>query len=137
MDILDIYEGRYYKTHSGTYYQRLPAPTLYTTALDLYNLEAGTFFDYEVVDPASWEYRNLIGNLVETEAVSTTIKTCEQLEFKPNEFIVLDTGKLFKIYSITEDTSAASREAARLLPIPIGTEYVLRLIEIENPRGIA
>ena len=31
---------------------------------------------------------------------------------------------------------AAEREAARLMPIPVGTEYVLRLIEVENPAEV-
>lgn len=136
MDILDILEGKYYKTHSGTYYKKLPETARFDTPESLYKSEVGVWFDYEIIDPSSWQYRNLLGNLIERDASFTTIKTCEALDFRAGEFIVADTCKLYQIYSVTEDTSAASREAARLLPIPIGTEYLLRLVEVENPRQI-
>lgn len=136
MDILDIYNGRYYNTYSGTYYKRLPSPTLYTSIDDLYNLEAGVFIDYEILDPASREYRTIISNLIDTDTMNVAIKTRDIEDYRSGEFIVLEDGRLYKIISVTEDTSAASREAARLFPVPLGTEYILRLLEIENPRGV-
>ena len=136
MDILDIYNGRYYNTYLGTYYKKLPSPTLYTSIEDLYNLETGIFIDYEILDPASREYRTIISNLIDTDTMNVAIKTRDIEDYRAGEFIVLEDGNLYKILSVTEDTSAASREAARLFPVPLGTEYILRLLEIENPRGV-
>jgi hypothetical protein len=107
-----------------------------TDPADLYRLVNGVDVDYEYVDPTEWHYKTLLSNLTETEAASATIKTTEPLKYNPRAFFLLDNGRLCQMLSVTEDTAAAQREAARLMPVPIGTEYVIRLLEIENPWGI-
>lgn len=137
MDFLDIMEGKYAKTHTGRYFERLPDTVTYPATIeDIYNLSEGQDFDYEVVDPTAWRYKTLISNLEDTQAADATIKTCEALVWKVKKHVVLDTGRLMLIISVTEDVSAVEREAARLMPVPIGTEYILRLIEVENPWGL-
>lgn len=96
----------------------------------------GIDFDFEFVDPTQWRYKQLLQNLTDDNMASATIKTNTPLEYKPKSYIMLDNGRLCQMLSITEDTNAASREAALLFPVPVGTEYVIRLIEIENPWGI-
>lgn len=137
MDFLDICAGRYFQTHTGRYFEHLPE--VYTSITDyeqLYNVETGTDVDYEYVDPTEWRYKTLLSNLTESKTASATIKTKEPIRYNPKAYFLLDNGRLCQMLSVTEDTQAAQREAARLLPIPVGTEYVIRLIEIENPWGL-
>ena len=139
MDFLDICRGRYYQTHTGRYFESLPHNTKTTNNTDLlYEIDetAARDVDYEYVDPTEWHYKQLLSNLTESEMASATIKTSEPLRCKPRSYFLLDNGRLCQMLSVTEDTQAAQREAARLLPVPVGTEYVIRLIEVENPWGL-
>ena len=134
MDFLDICMGRYNQTCTGKYYKMLPDATEITD--DAGNVPYGIPFDYEYVDVTTRAYKQLIGNLTESEGIVTAIKTREALEWKIGAFIILMDGKLCSVISINEDRSNTGKEAARILPIPLGTEYVLRLTEYENPRGL-
>ena len=138
MDFLDICRGKFFQTHTGRFYEHLP--TILSDGVkdteDLYRIVSGIDVDYEYVDPTEWHYKTLLSNLTETKAASATIKTTEPLKYNPRAFFLLDNGRLCQMLSVTEDTAAAQREAARLMPVPIGTEYVIRLLEIENPWGI-
>ena len=138
MDFLDICMGKYFQTHTGRYFEHLPQvlPDGIQSDEDLYKLESSRDLDYEYVDPTEWHYKTLLTNLTESEMASATIKTNTDLKFKVKSFVLLDSGRLCQILSVTEDTAAAQREAARLMPIPVGTEYVIRLLEVENPWGI-
>ncbi len=137
MDFLDVLNGRYDKTHTGRYFERLPEAISYPTSItELYGLAVGEDVDYEFIDPTEWRYKTLLGNLKEARSATTTIKTRDVKEYKNNAYILLDTGRLCEIISVIEDVSSATSEAARLFPIPIGTEYVLRLVEVENPWGL-
>ena len=96
----------------------------------------GMYFDYEFVDPTSWPYKQIIPNLSDDVYATATIKTKDALGFKDRSFVMLDNGRLCQIVSIIEDTRAAEREAVALFPVPVGTEYILRLVEISNDWGI-
>ena len=134
MDLLDILKGKYYQTHTGRYFSKLPEPIMLITSVDdLYDLSEGIDLDYEYVDPTSYRYKTLLNNLNDNETASATIKTKTELPYRVNGYIALDNGRLCSIISVTEDVSAAPREAARLMPIPQGTEYVIRLLEVDNP----
>ncbi len=134
MDLLDILKGKFYTTHFGKYYHYLPAPVIPTNTPDvIYDLEAPFLFDYEYVDPTAWSYKQLIGNLVEKDGANCTIKTTDALNFKTGGYVITQDGKLYQVTSITRDEKTANKEAARLSIIPLNTEYVLRLQEIENP----
>ena len=64
MDLLDILEGKYYQTHTGRYFRKLPEPLLLVkTGADLYNIEEGVDLDYEYVDPTSYRYKTLLNNV--------------------------------------------------------------------------
>ncbi len=138
MDFLDICIGKYFQTHTGRYFKCLPNNTYIDPDNDsdkLYEVENtnAIYVDYEYVDPTEWHYKNLLGNLTETSAANATIKTKEPITFSPRSYFLLDDGRLCQVTSVTQDTSAAQREAARLFPVPLGTEYVLRLTQVENP----
>ena len=133
MDFLDILEGHYYKTHTGRYYEKLPEAITYATTVEaLYELEGGMDFDYEYINPTEWRYKQLISNLTQSDAADAAIKTCEAIDWRVKGFILLDTGRVCQIISVQEDVSAASREAARYMPLPVGTEYVMRLVEVDT-----
>ena len=137
MDILDIYNGRFYQTYSGRYFRRLPESITFLRSVeDLYKVEDGEDFDYEFVDPTSWNYKKLFGNLTELEYANASIKSRDALDWKVKGYVVLEDGRLYIISFVAEDTMAAEREAARLMPIPVGTEYILRLVEVENPAEV-
>ena len=138
MDFLDICMGKYFQTHTGRFFKSLPNNSFINPESDsdkLYEIESTDAIDvdYEYVDPTEWHYKNLLGNLTESKAANATIKTKEQIPYNPRSYFLLDDGRLCLITSVTQDTQAAQREAARLFPVPLGTEYVLRLTEIENP----
>ena len=126
MDILDILQGRYHQLHAGRYYDRLPHTNQ--------TYKEPILFEFEYVDPSSWSYRQLIANLVDTEAADVSIKTKDKF-FKVGKYITIE-GKLYKIVSVLQDHSSAARESAAFLPIPVGIDYVIRLVEMENPWGL-
>jgi hypothetical protein len=133
MDFLDILEGRYYKTHTGRYYEKLPEAITYASTVEaLYELEGGIDFDYEYINPTEWRYKQIINNLSDSTAADAAIKTCEAINFKVKGYIMLDTNRICQIISIQEDVAAAQREAARLMPLPIGTEYIIRMVEVDS-----
>ncbi len=133
MDILDIYRGRFFQLHAGKYFERLPENiTFLRTVEDLGKVEEGLDFDFEFVDATSWRYKQLFSNVTESEYGGATIKSNEDLPWKAKGFVLLDNGRLYVITQVTEDTDAVPREAARIFPVPVGTDYVLRLVEVEN-----
>lgn len=138
MDYLDLMQGRYYQTRTGKYFERLPEARLFIeSSSDIDAAAVGVPFDYEVVDPFEYQYKHLLQNVIDNDGAIGTIKTREQLNFKNRSYIVTMEGEMFQIVSITPDTRAAQREAARILPIPLGTEYIIRFVEVDNPRGLA
>ena len=132
MDFIDICMGRYQQTYTGRYLKKLPTP--------LFNpeneQEPAIPFDYEYVDATTRTYKQLISNMTETDGITAVIKTREHLDFKIGAFVSLMDGKLCAITGISDDRTNANIEAARFLNLPFGVEYILRLTEYENPRGI-
>lgn len=137
LDLLDILQGRATQTNPGEYYERLPeAITFPTTEADLYNEAVSVAIDYEHVDPTEYHYRSLLGNLIDKDGATTTIKTRDNLDYKVGGYIVFSDGGLYAIISVTRDVSSASKQAMRFNAVPLDTEFVIRLVQVENPRGI-
>lgn len=133
LDLLDILQGRANQTIEATYFTKLPEflDILNLTAQDLMEHEEGAPIDIEYVNPTEWHYKQIIGNLVDKDGATATVKTRDANGYRGG-YIVFD-GKMYQILSCLEDTSGASREAMRMFPVPLGTEYILRLLEIDNP----
>ena len=128
MDFIDIQEGRFNQTYTGKYYALIP-----------YLVEKAppaVLFDYEYVDKETRAYKHILQNVTDDEAADLTIKTREQIPFKARQHVSLEDGRLFAIISVGIDRSSASKEAARLSPLPLGSDIILRLVEVENPRGL-
>ena len=133
MDFLDILSGRFYQTNPANYYENLPTPEIFPA--DPSESVEPEPFDFEFVDPTEWHYKQLLGGLIDREAATATIKTRDAIRFRQSGYVTFDS-RLFAILSVTQDTRSANREAMRYTPVPLGTEYILRLVEIENPWGI-
>lgn len=135
MDYLDIITGRFMQTYTGTYLEREPPAVQVRSQADAYEVVVPAYFDYEYINPDSASYRHLLQNLIEKGSYSATIKTATPLGYKIGAFVKLYNGRKYVIDGVVEDSRAASREAAGLLPIPAGTEYILTLIQVSDPRG--
>ena len=133
MDYIDLMRGKFYQLECGKYYIKLPTSSQ-TERQDPDTV--GIPFDYETLDPTEWHYKQLLQNLIDAQAATATIKTTDRLEWRNNGYIVAMDGRLYRIISVTEDVRAASREARALFAVPVGTEYVIRLVEIDNPWGV-
>ena len=122
IDLLTILQGKYDKTLEGTWYQKNQP-----TAQD-----AGQPFDYEIADPKSRAYQMMFSNMEGSANILAT-KTNDPYEWKEKTFVVLQDGKLYIIESIREDMEEVNKEAYRVLKDVVGIEYVLRLLEVDNP----
>ena len=110
-DILDVLNPKQRFTLTGKYFSERPdGPDV-----------GGEEFNYEYVDPYT----------------KTAIRTDDQLSFKEGiGMVVLQDGTAYLIHQKMTDYSAAPKQSCRVLPVPIGTEYVLRLTAIEEPWGV-
>lgn len=125
-DILDIMNPRQRFTLTGKYFPERPdGPDV-----------GGEEFNYEYVDPYTKTWRTLFGN-IQAGAGETAIRTDDQLGFKEGKgMVVLQDGTVYLIQQKMTDYSSAPKQACRVLPVPIGTEYVLRLVAVEDPWGV-
>ena len=121
IDLLTIMQGRYNKTLLGKYY-----PTQTDTAIP---------FDYEIIDPKSKQYTTN-GNLTFNNFNDTIIKTNDPLEWAINGYVALQTGGLYQITQIREDLGDVSKQAYRAVNLALGVEYVLTLIQVDNPYNL-
>ncbi len=125
-DILDILNPKTRFTATANYY---PEP--------VNGLEVGAQqFNYEYVNPFSNTYRRLFANIQGT-AGEVALRTDDQIAYKINGIVVTQDGQAFKIIQVEKDYQAANKQAMRVLGTPISTEYVLRLVSVDNPWGIA
>ena len=133
LDLIDILQGRFNQTNPGLYYEKRPRPQ---SSQDLNNSSVGQPLDYEVINPYEYHYRSLLGNMTDTKSITTAIKTKDQYDYRVGGFIVLSDGRTCQIDAVTVDTGNTKKQARRVFPIPLGTEYVIRLIEVDNARGV-
>ncbi len=124
-DILDILNPRTRFTATASYYpETMDGPDV-----------GAQQFNYEYVNPFSNTYRRLFSN-IQGVAGEVAIRTDDQLKFKINGIVITQDGQAFKIIQIEKDYQAANKQAMRVLGTPISTEYVLRLVSINNPWGV-
>ncbi len=125
-DILDLMNPRSQFALKGTYYAERPdSPDV-----------GGQQFNYEYVDPSTRTWRTLFAN-IQASAGETAIRTDDQLPFKAgNGIVVLQDGTCYTIEQKMTDFQAAPKQAFRILPVPLGTQYVLRLVAIDEPWGV-
>ena len=130
-------QGKERQTRKGRYYKKLPDARIYTTNAEHLDPDAVPVpFVYEVIDPSSYEYKHILQNVISGQAATLTIKTNQNKGWQTRSHVVTMEGELHLIVSVTPDTRAVTPEAAGMFAHPIGTEYILRLLKVENPRGL-
>lgn len=134
IDLLDILAGRAVETNPATYYAERPVGMLTpTSTADLFTLgNGGVPIDYETLDPMSYQLRNLFGDVTDSKGKVLAIKTRDQNDYRIGGYVATQDGSLYVIDAMTVDTSAASKQAMRFIPVPLETVYIIRLIEVEN-----
>jgi hypothetical protein len=122
-DILDIMNPRARFTLTGRYYDERPSSPA----------DGGEEFNYEYVDPSSRNWRSLFAN-IQVSAGQTAIRTDDQLKFKEGKgIVVLQDGTAYLIEVKMTDYQSAPKQAFRILSLPVSTEYLLRLVAVEEP----
>ncbi len=124
-DILDILNPKERFTLTGKYYAERPdSPDI-----------GAQEFNYEYVDPYTKTWRTLFGN-IQASAGETAIRTDDQIKFKINGIVITQDRQAFKIIQIEKDYQAANKQVMRIFGTPVSTQYVIRLVSVDNPWGI-
>ena len=124
-DILDVMNPKQRFTATANYFaEPLNSPEI-----------GAKQFNYEYVNPLSNTYRRLFANIQGT-AGEVAIRTDDQLKFKINGIIKTQDGRTFKILQVETDYQAANKQVMRLLGTPVSTQYVIRLVSVDDPWGI-
>lgn len=124
-DMLDVLNPKTRFTASASYYEKpMNGPE-----------EGAKPFNYEYVNPYSTTYRRLFSN-IQTGAGEVAIRTDDQLNYRVDGIVVTQDGHMFKIIQVEKDYQAANKQVMRILGTPVSTEYVLRLINADNPWGV-
>lgn len=134
IDLLDILAGRASETNPATYYDNRP-DGMYTAtgAADLFSLDnGGTPFDYEIIDPTSYQLRSLFGDVTDRTGRQMAIKTRDAVDFRVGGFVATDDDILYTVDAVTVDTSASNKQVMRFIPVPLESVRIVRLVEVEN-----
>lgn len=121
-DILDLLNPKPRFPATGKYYKERP----------LSPDDGAEQFNYGYVSVYSNTFRRLFGNVQGNEK-QTVIRTDDQCDFKNQGFIITQDGEAFEILQVEKDYQAAPTQAMRLFGTPVSTEYVIRLIGVDNP----
>ena len=124
-DALDILLPRARFTAVGTYWPERPDST------DV----GGARFNYEYINPASRAYRRLYANIQSHDAGEIAVRTNDVLPFNAECFFMTADGNLYQIVDVQEDFSSAPEQALRLFSRPLGTEYLIRGVRVDNTWG--
>ena len=125
-DVLDVLCPMPQYTAEGTFWKTKP---------DKPGAHGGARFNYEYVDPASRSYRRLFGNIQAFDAGETAIRTNDLFPWSAKGYFMTADESLYRITEAREDFSAAPKQAMRLQGTPLGTEWVVRGVRIDNPWG--
>lgn len=125
-DFLDFLHIQDEEVLSGTYYARLP----------ITSQDAGEPFQYDIVDDNDKTYSLLLNN-IQTEQSIQTIKTSDASGFKVKGYVVTQDGALWQITGIIKKLSNPdNKQALRILTETVESEYIIRLLQVDNPMGL-
>ena len=122
-DTLDLMNPKPDYTHTGTYYKDRPdSPAV-----------GGVEFNYKPVNPYSKTWR-VIFSRIQAEAQETAIETDDNIAYKAGGgYVVLQDGNLYSVAQVQIDETRAPRQAFRTFGIAVGTVYLMRLTQVDNP----
>lgn len=125
-DLLDILRLKDTEFLTGTYYKNMPdKPT-----------NIGVEFTYEEIDAHNRIYAKILGEL-ESPNSSLAIRTDDDCGFEINGYVCTQGGDLWIVSQVAKRVqNDNTKEALRLLTETVQTEYVIRLIKVDNPWGI-
>lgn len=122
-DYLDLLHQRSEEVLTGTYYDRRP----------LTPQDVGEAFSYDIVDEPRSAYFNLLQSL-NTTMSTQTIKTTDIHDVKVKGYCVTQEGGLWQIQEVVKRIkNPKTKYALRVIQTTIETEYVLRMVEVDNP----
>ena len=124
MDFLDLVQKRDNEVFNGKYFKDRPK-----TPLDMAQL-----FKYDVVDPNDKSYAKVLDNL-QADRGTHAIKTNTYCGFKVNGYVITHDGLLWQVASVTK-TPSKNKQAYRYLTRAVGEEFLVRLLEVQNPWGL-
>lgn len=126
MDYLDFLTIKDEEVLTGTYYSRMPITLS----------DEGIRFSYDIVDENNRAYATML-NTLQTEQAVQTIKTNDLCGFKVKGYVATQDGLFWQITGIIKRlVKRENKQALRLLKQTIETEYVIRLINVDNPMGL-
>lgn len=126
MDFLDFLTIKDEEVLSGNYYEEYPM------------LPSDTYepFQYDIVEETDRTYAKLLDAIKEERTVCT-IKTNDNCGFKINGYIATQDGLFWQITGIVKRLiKEDNKQALRILKQSIETEYIIRLIGVDNPKGL-
>ncbi len=108
---------------TATYYPRIPETPQ----------DSGVEFQYDIVDEKDKAYSTLLNNL-QTDNGTSAIKTNDMCGFKVNGYVATQDGSFWQITNVSKHlVKPNTKQALRLMKETAETEYLLRLIEVDNP----
>ena len=125
-DVLDLLKPHENEVFTGKYYKSTtPSPSLVPEV-----------FDYEIVDVNEKHYQTLFSQVVTRDSMTCAIRTCDDCGWQVGAFVKAQDGRFYTVIAAQIDYNAAPRQAFRMLSNVAGTEWVLRLSEQKEPRGL-
>ena len=126
MDFLNFLTKKDEEVLKGTYYNREPkTPT-----------DVGVSFKYDIVDESSRAYAKLLDSL-ESDRTYQTIKTNDACGFEINGYVATQEGGLWIITNFIRHLAVPdNKQALRFVKRTASTEYVIRLMQVDNPWGL-
>lgn len=122
-DFLDFLQLSDDEVLSGTYYNRLPK-----TSQDI-----GVPFQYDIVQDSDKTYSMML-NQIQSEQCLQTIKTNDLSECKVKGYVATQDGLLWQITGfIKKPSTPNNKESLRILKNSVETEYIIRLLQVDNP----
>ena len=106
----------------GTYYPKRPKTPK----------DKGYGFTYDLVDATDKAYAKLM-DVVKTDRATLTIKTNDTCGFAIGGYIATQDGEFWQINNIQTKHNDDNKHSLRFFNMAVHTEYVLRLISVENP----
>lgn len=125
-DFLDFLAIKDDEVLSGTYYNRQP----------LTSQDEGIPFQYDIVYDSDKNY-SLMLNTLQSEQTMKTIKTNDECGFRVKGYVVTQDGTMWQITGIIEKPSKPdNKQSLRILKRAVEMEYIIRLLQVENPMDL-
>lgn len=126
MDFLDMINPRDDFFFTGFYYERMPKT----------QDDGREVFNYRHINPYSRTFAMMMSAVQNDEQV-TAIKTHDDLKWRTKGYVSTQNGQMWIIDQVIMDEQIPGYEqSARITKTPASTEYILRLVRVENPWGI-